>query len=200
MTPEQYAVLFRATYPRVLSYARRRAPGLAEDIASEVFLVALRRGDQIPADEAEHLPWLLGVARRVLANALRAEQRTLISESHDEIEDLVAWATDHAELVVARDGALAALATLSSADREILQLVGWEGLGPEGIAVVMECSVAAAKVRLHRARKRLDEALREQDAVRATVEQGALPRRVPRQDQIRLSPTGNFGSLADIRR
>ena len=48
-----------------------------------------------------------------------------------------------------------ALARLTAADREVLLLAGWEGLTPAEIAVVLACSPAAARVRLHRARRRL---------------------------------------------
>jgi RNA polymerase sigma-70 factor (ECF subfamily) len=43
---------------------------------------------------------------------------------------------------------------LGEADRELLRLVAWEGLGHEQIAAVLGCTRATARVRLHRARKR----------------------------------------------
>jgi Sigma-70, region 4 len=49
-----------------------------------------------------------------------------------------------------------AWASLSNADREILRLVAWEGLGPTDGAAVLGCSVSSYKVRLHRARRRLE--------------------------------------------
>jgi hypothetical protein len=44
------------------------------DVIAETFLTAWRRIDHNPAGEAA-LPWLYGVARRVLANQRRGEQR-----------------------------------------------------------------------------------------------------------------------------
>ncbi len=60
---EQYSV-------PVFGYARRHSDAsVAEDVASETFLIAWRRRDDIPGDP---LPWLLVVARNVLANRRRA--------------------------------------------------------------------------------------------------------------------------------
>ena len=46
------------------------------------------------------------------------------------------------------------MARLSSGDRELLTLAGWEGLSPNQIAEVLGCRVGTVRVRLHRARKR----------------------------------------------
>jgi Sigma-70, region 4 len=47
-----------------------------------------------------------------------------------------------------------ALRRAGDADREILTLAGWEGLDAGQIAVVLGCSRNAARIRLHRARRR----------------------------------------------
>jgi RNA polymerase sigma-70 factor (ECF subfamily) len=52
-----------------------------------------------------------------------------------------------------------ALRSLAPRDRDVLALSAWEGLRAEEIAVVVGCSPAAARVRLHRARRRLRAAL-----------------------------------------
>ncbi|RFU38840.1 sigma-70 family RNA polymerase sigma factor, partial [Actinomadura logoneensis] len=58
----------------------------------------------------------------------------------------------------------AALRSLPEADRELLTLVGWEGLGHAELATVLGCSRNAVRVRLHRARRRFARALRRHDA------------------------------------
>ena len=67
----------------VLAFAMRRAdPDTAHDVLSETFLVAWRRIDELPA---EPRPWLLGTARKVLANHRRAaERRGALHERIDE--------------------------------------------------------------------------------------------------------------------
>jgi DNA-directed RNA polymerase specialized sigma24 family protein len=63
---ERFERLYVEHCPAVRRYLRRRADAvLVEDTLSETFLVAWRRLDAIPDDA---LPWLLGVARRALAN------------------------------------------------------------------------------------------------------------------------------------
>jgi DNA-directed RNA polymerase specialized sigma24 family protein len=67
---ERFEGLFRQNYAAVRAYALRRAPhDVAQDVAAETFLVAWRRLDDVPDDA---LPWLYGVARRVLANQRRS--------------------------------------------------------------------------------------------------------------------------------
>ncbi|WP_233257810.1 RNA polymerase sigma factor [Micromonospora sp. S4605] len=53
----------------------------------------------------------------------------------------------------------AALATLADLDQEILRLVGWEELTVSEAAQVLGCTRTTAAVRLHRARRRLNEAM-----------------------------------------
>ncbi len=152
---ERFEALFCKHYGRVLAYARRRTtPEGAQDVVSETFLVAWRRLDNIPRDE---LAWLLAVARRSLANGRRATRRhdalveRLAAEPSERLEH---EATEPRELI-------AALATLSALDRELLILIAWDGVTPAEAAVTLGCSAASARVRLHRARRRLAIALAE---------------------------------------
>jgi RNA polymerase sigma-70 factor, ECF subfamily len=142
--------LFEQHYAAVLAYGLRRAPrAVAEDVASETFVVASRRIDAVPADA---LPWLYGVARRVLANERRAETR------RGQLTRALEFAP-HAWRSEAAGGAarelLAALAELPEADREALLLAAWEGLSSAEAAAVVGCSRVAMRARLSRARRRL---------------------------------------------
>jgi len=118
----------------------------------EVFVVACRRLDQVPA---EPVPWLLACARRVLANRRRSadRQRALAAR-------LAAASTPGLpEWELGGDSLLRALAELSERDREVLLLIAWEGLAPAQAAAALECSRATLAVRLHRARRRLAAAM-----------------------------------------
>ena len=69
-------VLFGAHHADLLRYAARRVgPDAAPDVVADVFLVAWRRRGDLPADGA--LPWLYGVAHRIVANHQRGERRRL---------------------------------------------------------------------------------------------------------------------------
>ncbi|RLP90632.1 RNA polymerase sigma factor [Micromonospora sp. CV4] len=143
-------------YPDVVRYGLRRLDGLtaAEELAQEVFLVAWRRRSELPA---RTLPWLYGVARRLLANHWRAQRAVPTS-----VELTEAAALDRHDGVVRLVDVRAALSRLSDDDQEILRLVGWEQSSLSEAALVLGCGAATAKVRLHRARRRLTEMLREQ--------------------------------------
>lgn len=103
------------------------------------------------------LPWLYGVARNCLANAVRGQgrRRRLVDrlgnddtahgrhvEAGPDAESPGAWVHD-------------ALARLSPADQEVLRLTAWEELDTDEVAVALGCGRRAASMRLHRARRRL---------------------------------------------
>jgi RNA polymerase sigma-70 factor (ECF subfamily) len=130
----------------IRAYVRRRAPAsLVDDVVADVFVVAVRRIDDVPRNA---LPWLYAVARKTLANERR--KRTSVQTDCDAI------GLQQYEPEPSGDSTLAAaFAALSDADREILRLVAWEGLSLRHAARVLECSPVAARVRYHRAKSRL---------------------------------------------
>lgn len=149
------------------AYAARRASlDDADDVLAEVFLIAWRRLDDLPEDP---LPWLLGIARRVLANRRRGAVRR--SAMHDR---LIADAarTPQARALEATDGAVAAvLAKLGERDREVLLLTAWEGLGHADAARVLGIRTGTLTVRLHRARRRFAGLLAQAESVPPTPTQ-----------------------------
>ncbi|MEV4012609.1 sigma-70 family RNA polymerase sigma factor [Nonomuraea angiospora] len=157
---ERFTDLYDRHYRSVLGYALLRAErDLAEDVSSETFLVAWRRLDDLPEPP---LPWLLGVARNLLAKQRdsRHRRQALVDRivALTTPRDQLAW--DVAEHVIDRESALAALSALPEHDVEAMIFATWYGLPPEQAASVVGCSVRTYNVRLHRARKRLTQALR----------------------------------------
>jgi RNA polymerase sigma-70 factor (ECF subfamily) len=160
---ERFAGLYDRYYRNVLRYALQHAEqGSAEDVASEAFLIAWRRLGDVPEPP---LPWLLGVARNLLRKQAEAgRRRRLLTDQIATLTtaaDIVAW--DAAEHVVERVTALQALASLPERDVEVLTLITWHGLDPRSAGAVLGCSPRAFTVRLHRARRRLTQALRATD-------------------------------------
>jgi RNA polymerase sigma-70 factor (ECF subfamily) len=149
------AEIFSSYYDEVLAFcARRVGRSEAEDVAAEVFAIAVRRVDEI--DWATVRPWLYGIARGVLANRWRTVQRrerlhmrmaTFTQSTSEPAADIVVRGAEEHE-------ALAALQRLRSNDREILMLAAWEELSGPEIARALGISVSAAEQRLHRAKKR----------------------------------------------
>jgi RNA polymerase sigma-70 factor (ECF subfamily) len=148
--------LFGAHHWAVRGYVRRRWPAAAvDDVVAETFLIAWRRFDTIGEDP---LPWLLGVARRVLANQQRTERRRRALTAR--LQDLLPGAAPAWEPPSGmRDELAAAMVRLPSQEREALLLVAWEGLEPARAARVAGCSAAAFRTRLHRARRHVAAAL-----------------------------------------
>ena len=145
--------LFASHAGAVLAYARRRTdPTSAQDVVSEVFVVAWRRLDDVPLDA---MPWLLACARRVLANDRRSTQRR--SALVDRLAESAGPSTYWPDV---EDRSLAqALSTLSDSDRELLLLLTWEELTVAQAATVLGCSRHTLAMRLYRARRRLARAL-----------------------------------------
>jgi RNA polymerase sigma factor (sigma-70 family) len=151
----RFESLYRDCYEDLLRYALRRTgrPEMAADVVADAFLVAWQRIGDIPRDQGR--AWMFGVARNVLANQHRAVRRgaDLAARLRRELTEVsVVQPEVPAETA-------AAFRALSEADRELLRLVAWEGLAADELAVALDCSVNAARIRLHRARSRFTEAL-----------------------------------------
>ncbi len=147
---DRFQAIYEANYHRVLGYALRRLErDDAVDVASETFLVAWRRLDDVPEGDRARL-WLYGTARRVLANQHRARHRRerLVARMRDEVKPGIEPMDANSAL------AAAAFARLRAPDRELLALVAWEGLDAGEIAEIVGCSRNAARIRIHRARRR----------------------------------------------
>ena len=159
---ERFAALYAASRPRLLAYAGRRTACAedAADVIAETFEIAWVRLDAIPEGEGAVL-WLYVTARHVIANHHRRVQRR---------SEVVQRLTSGLELAFVSEGgpgdierfeAATALSRLSDDDRELLMLAGWEGLNSRQLACVLGCSPIAARVRLHTARRRLNDVLAE---------------------------------------
>jgi RNA polymerase sigma-70 factor, ECF subfamily len=148
MTESEMRELFALHHKDLMRYAVRRVGRSdAPDIVSEAFAIAFDH--RIRPDTP--LPWLYGIARNVIRNHVRTEARTFAL-----VPDV---GVDIGDGVVERESVLAALRALPEISREAIMLTAWEGLEPEVAAVVMGCSHATFRVRLHRARKQLTTAL-----------------------------------------
>jgi RNA polymerase sigma-70 factor, ECF subfamily len=151
----QFEELYRAYADRVHAYAlRRTTPSAADDVVAEVFLVVWRRLHKVPE---EPLPWLLGVARRVLANRRRTESRAVALHERLSEHERPREPATHDPAV--DDLVQRALAGLGERDRELLRLIAWEGLRVNEAAQVLGVRSGTLAVRLHRARQRLAQTL-----------------------------------------
>lgn len=154
---DRFRRVYADNFAPLLAYALRRVeqPEDAADVVAETFLVAWRRGPELPPDDEIRL-WLYGVARRVLANHHRGGVRR--QRLGDRLRQrLTVAAVDPGDEVPERLAVRAALARLGELDREVLMLTFWEGLAPREAAAVLDLSPATVRARLSRARNRLRE-------------------------------------------
>ena len=149
--------VYEQHFERVAAYvlARTDRDSAAEAVA-RTFEIAWRRLSDVPV---EPLPWLLGVARRVLAEQRRAQGRrdALVDRLAG---DVSATSDDHAEAFGTRELVLTAIGDLTAFQQEAFLLIAWDGLSEREAAAVLGCSRGALALRLHRARKQLRAALK----------------------------------------
>lgn len=151
LTPAHTEALFVAHASAVYRYARSRLPAAeAEDVVAEVFAVAWRKGELPDNPRA----WLLGVARRVMANQVRAQQRRNALVDRVRAHPVPAG-QDGVRLVGELDELRRALVLLRPADREVIALLAAAELSTAEVAQVLGCTMAMAATRVHRARRRL---------------------------------------------
>ncbi len=190
-TPRERAwleALYRTYRPAIWAYAARRLrPDEADDIVSEVFATAWRSRESVPAESADPLPWLYRVAANHVLHAQRGEARrgrltervgeTEIAQRRGAPPGSGARAEPNGlgvdasviDRLDAHERVRSMLAALPAADAEILRLSAWEGLESPALGEVLGCSAAAARVRLHRARRRAQRILDRLDEQAATA-------------------------------
>lgn len=158
---DAYGTFFRRHSRAVTSYAVRRCDN-GEDVAdlvADTFMIALQASGRYVPETSTALPWLYGIARRVLARQRRRKAgfaRLVVKSTHSQLryqgieEDSIADAIDATRTAPAL---VEALRGLSRGERDVLELVAFEGLSPSEAAVVLELTPNAARLKLSRARR-----------------------------------------------
>jgi RNA polymerase sigma-70 factor (ECF subfamily) len=175
----RFRSMYERTYRSVYSYVYRRlGPSSidAQDVTAQVFTVAWQRRDRVPPFP-EDLPWLYGVARKMISRSRRSTQRRLRLKDRLTSEAKVS-PHDEASSDPETRRVRSAISRLRSQDQEVVRLVLWEQLSHFQAGRVLGCSENAVSIRLHKARQRLkvelekDMAGRNQsDSARAAKEQ-----------------------------
>jgi RNA polymerase sigma-70 factor (ECF subfamily) len=157
MDEEQFTAMYHQHYDPVVRYSRRLVDGEAAfDVAATVFLAAWRRRDDLPE---RPLSWLLETVRKTAANERRGEARQSAFLQQLQAEQPSPRLTQVEDCVVERDHVLRSWQQLSVHDRELLALIAWDGLDLREAATVLGLLPGTAAVRLHRARRRLEQAV-----------------------------------------
>jgi RNA polymerase sigma-70 factor (ECF subfamily) len=162
--------LIRSVYAYV---AYRIGPGAeAEDVTSDTFERALRGRDTYDASQGPPIAWLIGIARRCVADAMRTRPAPLADPA-----DVTAPGPEEAS--VRRLTLGAAIATLDERDQELLALRYGGDLTARRIGEILELRPNTVEVALHRAVSRLRELLDETPADATTRKGLTASGRIP---------------------
>jgi RNA polymerase sigma-70 factor (ECF subfamily) len=160
-----FAEVYDKLAPRLFGYLLRhtRDRARAEDLVQQTMLrIHKARGRFLPG--AEVMPWAFAIARRLLVDSHRRGGREVLAASDDDdrADLLVALDAGADEVVIAKETAAkldAELQRLPENQRVAFELIKREGLSVAEAAQVLGTTVAAVKLRAHRAYDALRAAL-----------------------------------------
>jgi RNA polymerase sigma factor (sigma-70 family) len=161
--PGCFAQLFDRHAPAIYRYiARRLGPDAADDLSSEVFLIAFQRRGRYDLAQPNARPWLYGIATNLISRRSRDETRFFraiarmsASPAAEPVADQV---TERVDAQALSGRLAAALASLHSPYRDTLLLVA-SGLSHEEVARALKIPAGTVASRLARARRKLRAAL-----------------------------------------
>lgn len=122
----------------------------AEDITGTTIERALRYRDSYDPDKGPPVAWLLGIARRCIADRL-GEPEALLDEQIEELPDVPESSFDDIDRLTVQ----AAVAALPRRERELIALRHGADLTAKQIADLLDMRTNAVEVALHRAHSRL---------------------------------------------
>ena len=159
---------------RLTAYVGRRVPtDDIPDVVAATLMTAWRRAPLMPDANEEAFWWLLAIARRTVANHRRGIIRRTQLARRLRALPVTTEAVDVESRLTVRD----AIDRLPENDRELIQLVYWDGLEINAAASVLDISHAAARKRLQRIRS----------VLRTTLTSTATPVETPPLDEVPAS-------------
>ena len=149
--------VYERHYREISAYCRRRVSAdRVDDVVSETFLIAWRKREVMP-EGRDALPWLYGVAHRVILHKWRSSGRSRRLEAK-----LASLGIDEASsaeelLVVSEESrqVIEATSRLRPKDQELLRLSYWEELSHAEVGQVLGLRPDAVRQRVSRALRAL---------------------------------------------
>ncbi|MGN9840760.1 RNA polymerase sigma factor [Nonomuraea sp. H19] len=161
--PAAFEAFYRRHVDAVLKFVTRRVsdPHLAADLTADIFLAALDSAHTYVPGRGSEIAWLYGVARNVVsarhrqaAREARATGRLAGRRLMDD-DDLVRM-EERIDAERRMRSALEAMAGLPEGERAVLELVAIDQLTVSEAAKALGIRQVTARVRLHRARRALE--------------------------------------------
>lgn len=165
--PEEFAQLFDRHAAVIHRFvARRLGTQTADDVIADTFLAAFQRREHYDLTRADARPWLFGIAVNLIGKHRRSELRMLrmlartgldpvLDGDVERVDERLSAGSINRQLAVA-------LTALGAADRHVLLLVAWAELSYQEVAVALGIPVGTVRSRLSRARRIVQESLRDQ--------------------------------------
>jgi RNA polymerase sigma-70 factor, ECF subfamily len=159
----EFAELYEQHFADIHRYiAGRLGRDVADDIAADTFVIAMRKRDSFDAGRGPVRAWLFGIATNLVAQHQRKERRRYHAlaragarELADGREARVSWlAAEGMQPRLAR-----ALARLSQEERDVLMLVALADLSYEEVSEALKIPSGTVGSRLNRGRKKIRAAL-----------------------------------------
>lgn len=158
--PALFAELYDRHHAVIHRFVARRVDrDVADDLASETFLVAFEQRRRFDSRRDDALPWLYGIVTNLLHRHRRTEARAWKASRAFDVEP---WSEIddgrlQAEMTVKRMAEV--IRRMPQRDRDALLLYAWGDLGYEGVAQALGVPVGTVRSRLNRARRTLRTAI-----------------------------------------
>jgi RNA polymerase sigma-70 factor (ECF subfamily) len=178
--PRAFGVIFERHFWAIHDYLRRRLDRqLADDLASQTFLIAFDRRAAFEPRSTSSRPWLFGIATNLMREHRRSELRELRAMARLAPDPLMAIDGVESRIDAERMRGLlaAALAELPQEEADVLLLLVWAELEQAEIADALAIPLGTVKSRLSRARGRLQAAIGPKAPVPTMLINSTMPRR-----------------------
>lgn len=153
---------YRQHVDEVLRFVTRRVgdPATAADLTSDVFIAAIESAASFDSRRGTPRAWVIGIARIVV----RGEHRRSMNEREKQNRIAGRRLLDDFDIIRLEERIDAhrearvlyqLIDRLPAGERDVLELVGVDGLSVVDAAAALRISPTAARVRLHRARRTL---------------------------------------------
>jgi RNA polymerase sigma factor (sigma-70 family) len=160
--PDAFERFYREHVEAVQRFVARRVadPYLAADLTADVFIAVIESAGSYRRSRGEPAAWLYGIARNVVADERRRnarEQRLAVRVRGRELvdEDDLAAMHNRIDREAGSRQLYEELSRLSAGERAVLELVAVDGLSVGEAGHALGIGAVAARVRLHRARRRM---------------------------------------------